>query len=99
MKNINLKFDLKDFPKIILKRLPLVLWAFLGLAILAEAWVIKGSVDKILTATDQSQFANTQLVRVNFAAYEKIEKRLTDNLKFLPPEPDTADPFGLKTGN
>lgn len=96
MKNINLKLDLKSLTGILLKKLPVVLWLLLGLVILAEGWVIKGSVDKILVATDQSQFAGAQLVRVNFSEYEKIEKRLNDNLQFLPPEPSTGDPFGLK---
>lgn len=96
MKSLKLSFDLKSIGQSLLKKFSLVLWVMLGLVILAEAWVIKGSVDKVLTATDQSQFANTQLVRVNFDAYDRIEKRLMDNENFLPPEPETADPFGLR---
>lgn len=96
MKSINLKFDYKGIAGLVVKKLPLVLWLLLGLVILAEAWIIKGSVDQVLTALDQSQFAGAQLVRVNFESYDRIEKRLNENQQFLPPEPDTADPFGLR---
>lgn len=96
MKNVNISFDLKSLSQNLLKRFSLVLWVILGLVILAEAWVIKGSIDKVLTATDQSQFASAQLVRVNFDAYERIEKQLNFNQQFLPPEPETIDPFGLR---
>lgn len=96
MNNINFSFDIKAITAFLLKKLPLVLWILLGLVIAAEAFVIKGSVDKILNATDQSEFAGAQLVRLNFDGYERIEKRLNENLQYLPPEPDTADPFGQR---
>lgn len=96
MKNVNISFDLKSLTRNLLKRFSVVLWVILGLVILAEAWIIKGSVDKVMTASDNSQFAGAQLVRVNFEAYERIEKRLNLNQQFLPPEPQTADPFGLR---
>lgn len=92
--NMKMNLDLKSFVPLLLKRFSLVLWILLGLVILAEGWVLKSSTDKILTANDQSQFAGAQLVRVNFTAYEQIEQRLNSNNQFLPPEPETADPFG-----
>jgi hypothetical protein len=95
--NLKLSLDLKSFVPLLLKRFSLVLWILLGLIMVAEAWVLKSSVDKVLTATDQSQFAGAQLVRVNFTAYEKIEERLNNNNQFLPPEPETQDPFGLSS--
>lgn len=97
MKNVNLKFDFKNIGQAIIKRFSIVLWVVLGFVILAESWVIKSSVDKILTASDDSQFSNTQLVRVNFDLYDSIEKRLIENQTYLPPEPSTRDPFGIRT--
>ncbi len=92
---MNISFYLKGIARNLVKRFSLVLWVALGLIILAEAWVIKGSLDKVLTAADETPLGNTQLVRVNFESYERIEKKLNFNQQYLPPEPETADPFGL----
>lgn len=96
MKSINLKFDFKNIGRVLIKRFSIVLWVVLGFVLLAESWVIKSSVDKILTASDDSQFSNAQLVRVNFDLYDSIEKRLIENQTYLPPEPSTRDPFGIR---
>lgn len=92
---MQLKLDYKSFLAKLMAKFSLVLWLFLALVILAEAWVIKASVDKVLTANDLTQFSSAQLTRVNFNTYESIDKRLTENSAFLPEEPNTADPFGL----
>ncbi len=97
MKSIKFSFDFKNISQAIIKRFSLVLWLVLGLVILAEAWVIKGSVDKIFAANDDSAFPNAQLVRVNFTLYDEIEKRMIENQTYLPPEPSTRDPFGIRS--
>lgn len=90
-----MKLDLKAILPFILKRFSLVLWVFLGLVIIAEAFVIKSSIAKINKAQDQSQFSNSQLVRVNFNFYEAIEKRLSENAVFMPSQPTSGDPFAV----
>ncbi|QQS23074.1 hypothetical protein IPM19_00695 [bacterium] len=92
-----MKLDLKAILPFILKRFSLVLWVFLGLVIIAEAFVIKSSIAKMNKAQEQSQFANSQLVRVNFDSYEAIEKRLSENASFVPSTPTSGDPFGVVT--
>ena len=96
--NINLKFDYKKILQLLLKKFSIVLWVFLGLVIIAEGFVIKDSLDKILVASDQSQFAGAQLIRVNFNAYDSIEKQLDENSKYLPGFDNTNNPFGIKPG-
>jgi hypothetical protein len=95
MKNIKLKFDLKQILPLVFRRFSLILWIALGLIVVAEGFVIKRSLDKIMIANDSSLYANVQLVRVNFNIYDKIEKRLNDNINFVPPQPIATDPFGL----
>lgn len=92
---LNIKLDYKQIIPFILKRFSLVLWVFLGLVILAEAFVLKSQVAKISKAREQSQFSNSQLVRVNFKTYEAIEKRLSESAAFIPSTPTTGDPFGV----
>jgi hypothetical protein len=96
MKNIDIKFDYKAILQFLLKRFSIVLWVFLGLVIIAEGFVIKDSLNKILTATDQSVFAGAQLIRVNFTVYDTIEKHIDGNSKFLPEFDSAPNPFGTK---
>ncbi len=95
MKNLNIKFDLASAVAFIQKRFSLILWILLALLFLVEAWVIKSSVDKFLTANDQSVFSSVQLVKLNTDQYDKIEKRLSENELYLPEEPRVQDPFGV----
>ncbi|HMQ01652.1 MAG TPA: hypothetical protein PKD79_01115 [Candidatus Doudnabacteria bacterium] len=95
MKNLNINFDLKTIINLIFKRFSLVLWIAIGLVLIAEGFILKNSLDKIITANDASLFANVQLVRVNFFTYDNIEKKLNYNTSFLPEEPVTTNPFGL----
>lgn len=92
---IDLKFSLKSFLPFVLKRFSLVLWVFLGIIILAEAFTIKSSLDMISQANSEPLLSTSQLLRVNFESYEKIDQRLSHNLSFTPSEPKTGDPFGL----
>ncbi len=92
---IDLKFSLKSILPFILKRFSVVLWVFLGIIILAEAFTIKSSVDMITQANSEPLLNTAQLLRVNFESYEKIDKRLSHNLSFTPSEPKAGDPFGL----
>ncbi len=95
--NVNIKFDYKKIIQVLLKNFAIVLWVFLGLVIIAEGFVIKDSFSKILTVADQSQFVGSQLIRVNFTAYDQIEKKLEENSKFLPSFDNIPDPFGVKS--
>ena len=97
--NINIKFDYKQILQLLLKKFSIVLWVFLALVIIAEGFVIKDSLDKILTATDQSLFAGAQLIRVNFPVYDSIEKQIDENSKYLPQFDNVNDPFGTKPAN
>jgi tellurite resistance protein TehA-like permease len=97
--NINVKFDFKNILQLLLKKFSIVLWVFLGLILIAEAFIVNDSLSKVLTASDQSQFAGTQLIRVNFATYDAIENRLNENAKFLPINQNANDPFGVKTND
>lgn len=90
-----MKLNYKGIVPFVLQRFSLVLWVLLGLIIIAEAFVIKSSIAKIKKAQEQSQFANSQLVRVNFKSYEAIEKRLSENKAFVPSQPTGGDPFGV----
>lgn len=92
---INLKFDFKKIIPIILNRFSLVLWLILLLVALAESYVISASVAKINRANEQGEIDSAQLVRINFSAYDTIEKRLNHNQEFVPQEPTSSDPFGL----
>lgn len=92
---LNFKLDYKTFISKLLSKFSIVLWIFLGLIIIAEAWIIKDSVNKVLLANNLSQFAGAQLTRVNFGLYEQVEKRLTENSAYLPEAPTTEDPFGV----
>lgn len=92
---INFKLDYKTILPLILKRFSLVLWIFLGLIILAEAFTIKSSVNKILEANAEQVTNLSQLLRVNFATYSAIDKRLTTNSAFAPADSSGVDPFGI----
>ncbi len=96
MKSLKRYLDLRKLTELLATKFALVLWLVLALVLLGEAWVIKGSLDKILKANDNSQVGNAQVIRVNFSLYDVIEKRLIDNQTYLPPEPTTRDPFGVK---
>ncbi len=92
---LNFSLDFKQLMPLVMARFSVVLWIFLLSVILAEGLIIKSSVDKILTATNVSEYAGAQLTRVNFGVYDDIEKRLSENLKFVPSEVSNKDPFGL----
>lgn len=92
---LNFSVNYKDVLAFLMKRINLVLWIFLGLVLLAEGFVIKDSISKVLLIADQSQIAGAQLVRVDFNLYDSIEKRLNENSQYLPSSLDSPDPFGL----
>lgn len=94
--NIKVKFDYKSFLQLVLKKFSIVLWIFLALVIIAEGFVVKDSLNKIMTVSDQSLYAGAQLIRVNFPLYDSIEKQIEDNTKYLPQFDNINSPFGLK---
>ena len=94
MKKIDI--DLKSIAAQARKNIPVVLWVFLLLVVLLEAWVIKGAIDMVLYARNSESLVQGQIVRVNFEQYDLIEKRLENNRVFTASEPTQGSPFGLK---
>ena len=94
--NINVSFDYKKILQFLLQKFSIVLWVFLLVVIIAESFVIRSSVQQIMTASDNSQIASSQLIRVNFGLYDAVENNLKDNAKYLPQFEKTVNPFGVK---
>ena len=85
----------QELARIVLSHMAITLWIFLALILFAEAFVLKNSVGKFLSNTSDETLANAQIIRINFAQYEKIEKRLVAGEAFTPENTSENNPFGL----
>ena len=74
-----------------------VLW-FLFIGILAaNIFVLKHSLDSILSLNEASPAAvKVTGVRVNFDAYHEVEKRIDDAKSFVPEQVIIKDPFTIQ---
>ncbi len=93
MKNINL--DLGFLKKFFKQHISILLWLFLGIVVLLEAFVVKGAVDMVRKVRNTPPNVQTPIVRVNISQYDNIENLLQENTAFEPSATTNDDPFGL----
>lgn len=83
-----------QMPLIFKKGLSLVFWVLLLVLLAAELWVLTVSYRIIQQSQEVPTLTVTRQVRVNFAEYEKVIKKIEQGNVYVPAEESGRSPFG-----
>ncbi len=92
---MKLAIDFKNLNplKLILSKISIILWLFLGLVLLLVVWVVFSEVAKINQIQTDLSSAQNRIVRVNMDKYKEVEQRLNENASFSPKVIPGTDAF------
>lgn len=78
----------------------LIFWVAIIVLLLAEIWVLKGSIGILFDTKPQVPVSGTsaQVVHINFDQYNSVIKKLDDANSYQPIEVPVSNPFSLGNG-
>lgn len=95
-----IKFQLISILRKVRGSVSIILTAALVILVIFEVLVIKRAVTTVLDiAHGKPQVVTSQLVRINFTAYDKVVDRIQGAPSFTPAITITSNPFGINTSN
>lgn len=92
---MKININVKSIGEIAQKHFSIVLGLCLAVVVIMEFFVIKRSVDMILSIKNQTPNLQTRIVRVNLPLYMDIEKRIEANNNYTASGTPASNPFGL----
>lgn len=87
-------FSFKSIPQLFKTHIHYLLWIFLAVVIAMEMLIVKAAVDMVLLARSPAPGVQSKIIRVDFAQYELIEKRLNASAQYEPETVNYPSPFG-----